>query len=80
MEDIEDTWPNKFKDEACNLRLSIAIDGVNPYSQLENTYIFWPVALINNNIPPWLSIKNEHLMLDLIVLGRRHVKNMDVYL
>jgi hypothetical protein len=28
----------------------------------------------------WLSMKNEHLMLALIVPGRRQVKNMDVYL
>ena len=36
--------------------------------------------MINNNIPPWLSVKNEHLMLALIVPSRRQVKNMDVYL
>ena len=36
--------------------------------------------MINNNIPPWFSVKNEHLMLALIVPGRRQVKNMDVYL
>ena len=35
---------------------------------------------IHNNIPPWLSVKNEHLMLALIVPGRRQVKNTDVYL
>ena len=31
MKHIEDTWPGKFKDEVRNLRLSIAMDGVNPY-------------------------------------------------
>ena len=36
--------------------------------------------MINNNIPPWLSVKNEHLMLALIVPGKIQVKNMDVYL
>ena len=43
-------------------------------------YSIRPIVVINNNIPPWLSMKNEHLMLALIVLGRRQVKNMDVYL
>ena len=32
MKHIEDTWPEKFKDEVQSLRLSIAMDGVNPYS------------------------------------------------
>ena len=80
MKHIEDTWPDKFKDEVHKLRLSIAIDGVNPYSQLDNTYTIWDVVVINNNIPSWLSIKNGHLMLALIVPGRIQVKNMDVYL
>jgi hypothetical protein len=48
---------------------------------LQNThYPIWSVVVINNNIPPWLSMKNEHLMLALIVPGRRQVKRMDVYL
>jgi hypothetical protein len=80
MKHIEDTWPNKFKDEVQSLRLSIAMDGVNPYSLQNTNYSVWPVVVINNNIPPWLSMKNEHLMLALIVPGRRQVKRMDVYL
>lgn len=56
------------------------MDAINPYS-LENTnYSIWTIIVINNNIPPWLSVKNEHLMLTLIVPSRRQVKNMDVYL
>ena len=80
MNHIEDTWLDKFKDEVHNLRLSISIDGVNPYSQPNTTYIIWPIVVINNNIPSWLFVKNEHIMLALIVPGRRQVKNMDVYL
>ena len=56
------------------------MDGVNPYSIQNINYFVWPVAVINNNIPPWLFVKNEYLMLALIVTGRRQVKNMDVYL
>ena len=80
MKHTKDTFHDKLKYEVHNLWLNITIDGVNPYSQIDNTYTIWNVVVINNNIPPWLSIKNEHLMLDLIVLGRRQVKNMDVYL
>ena len=80
MKHIEDTWPEKFKNEVRSLRLSIAMDGVNPYSLHNTNYYVWPVLVINNNIPPCLSLKNENLMLALIVPGRRQVKNMDVYL
>jgi hypothetical protein len=41
---------------------------------------FFHVVMINKNIPPWFSVKNEHIMLALIVPSRRQVKNMDVYL
>ena len=80
MKHIEDTWPDKFKDKVRNLQLSIYMNGVNPYSLQNTNYSIWLVAVINNNIPPWLSVKNTHIMLALIVLGRRQVKNMDVYL
>ena len=80
MKHIEDTWPEKFKNEVRILRLSIAMDGVNPYSLQNTNYSIWLVVVINNNIPRWLCVKNEHLMLAVIVLGRRQVKNMDVYL
>ena len=80
MKYIEDTWPKKFKDEVQSLRLGITMHGVKPYSLHNTKYSVWLVVVINNNIPPWLSVKNEHLMLALIVLRRRQVKNMDVYL
>ena len=78
MKNIADTWPEKFKDEVQNLWLSIAMDGINPYSLHNTNYYFWPIVVINNNIPPWFSMKDEHLMLALIVPSRRQVKNKDV--
>ena len=80
MEHIEDTWPDKFKDEVQSLELSIDMDGVNLYSLQNTNYDVLPMVVINNNIPLWLSMKKEHLMLALIVPNRRQVKNMDVYL
>ena len=80
MKHIEDTWPEKFKNEVRSIRLSIAMDGVNPYSLQNTNYFFWPVVVINNNIPPWLFVKNGNIMLALIVPCRIQVKNMDVYL
>ena len=56
------------------------MDGVNMYSIQNNNYYMWPVVVINNNISPWLYVKNEYLILALKVPGRRQVKNVDVYL
>jgi hypothetical protein len=65
---IEEKWPI-FKEEPHNVRLSLAVDGVNPFGELHSTYSVWHVFVINNNLPPWMSIKREHTMLAMIVLG-----------
>ena len=68
FKEIEEKWPH-FKEEPRNLKLSLATDNVNPFGEMRSTYSVWPIFVINNNIPPWLSIKREHIMLKLIVLG-----------
>ena len=65
---MEEKWPH-FKEELCNVRLSLAADGVNPFGEMRSVYLVWPVFVINNNIPPWMSIKREHIMLPMIVPG-----------
>jgi hypothetical protein len=65
---IEEKWPS-FKEEPHNVRLSLAADGVNPFGELHSMYLVWPVFVINNNLPPWMSIKREHTMLAMIVPG-----------
>ena len=65
---IEERWPI-FKEEPRNVRLSLATDGVNPFRELRSTYSVWPVFVINNNLPPWMSIKRKHTILAMIVLG-----------
>jgi hypothetical protein len=59
----------EFTDERHNVRLSLETDGVNPFGELQFVYSVWPIFVINNNIPPWISIKREHIMLTMIVLG-----------
>lgn len=56
------------------------MDGINPYSLQNTHYHVWPRVVKNINIPRWFSMLNKHLMLALIVPGRRQVKNIDVYL
>jgi hypothetical protein len=66
--EIEEKW-SVFKDEPRNVRLSLAADGVNPFGEIRSIYSVWPIFVINNKIPPWMSIKREHIMLTMIVLG-----------
>jgi hypothetical protein len=65
---IEEKWPIS-KEEPRNVRLSLAIDGVNPFGELRSMYSVWPVFVINNTLPPWMSIKKENTMLAMIVPG-----------
>jgi hypothetical protein len=66
--EIEKKWAD-FKDEPCNVRLSLADDGVNPFIEIRSIYLVWPIFVIKSNIPPWMSIKREHIMLTIIILG-----------
>ena len=66
--EIEGKWAY-FKDEPRNVRLSLVDDGVNPFREIRSIYSVWPIFVINNNIPPWMSIKREHIMLTMIFPG-----------
>jgi hypothetical protein len=65
---IEEKWPI-LKEEPCNVILLLATDGVNPFGELLSMYSVWPVFVINNNLPHWMSIKREYTMLAMIVPG-----------
>ena len=56
-----------FKEEPCNVILSLEVDGVNPFGELCSTYSVWPICFINNNLPPSMSIKREITMLEMIL-------------
>ena len=76
---VDSKWP-LFAGEARNIRLGLAMDGVNPFGLCSSSWSTWPVCLVNYNIPPWLATKKGHLFLALIVPGKYKVKTMDVYL
>ena len=58
-----------FKDEPRDVRLSLEDDGFNTFGELRSTYSMWPGFVINNKIPPWMSIKREHTLLTMIIPG-----------
>lgn len=72
----------EFALEERNIRLGMALDGVNPYSNQSLCHSTWPVILLNYNLPPWLITKRFFVMLVLLIPGKESVtsENIDVYL
>ena len=78
---IDSVYPS-FALEEMNIRLGLALDGVNPFSNQSLSHSTWPVVLLNYNLPPWLVTKRFFLMLALLISGKESVtsENVDVYL
>jgi hypothetical protein len=76
---VDETWPS-FASEPRNVRMVLAMDGVNPHKLMRKPNSIWPVLLINYNIPPWLAMKKNYVMLALIMPGPKAPKNPDVCL
>ena len=77
---VDDKWPTSASDPR-NLRLGLATDGFNPFSNLSSTYSCWPMMLVTYNLPPWLCMKKENIMLSLLIPGLRQPGNdIDIYL
>ncbi|KAH7838941.1 hypothetical protein Vadar_032995 [Vaccinium darrowii] len=77
---INAKWPS-FSADPRNLRLGLATDGFNPFGDLSSTYSCWPVMLVTYNLPPWLWMKKENVLLTLLIPGPKQPGNdIDVYL
>ena len=78
---IDSAYP-RFALEERNIRLGLALDSVNPFSNQSLSHSTWPVVLLNYNLPPWLVTKRFFLMLALLIPGKESVtsENVDVYL
>ena len=48
---INNVYP-AFASEERNIRLGMALDGVNPYSTQSLSHLRWPVIMLNYNLPP----------------------------
>ncbi|XP_019086325.1 PREDICTED: uncharacterized protein LOC109126887 [Camelina sativa] len=77
---VNDKWP-EFAGDARNLRLGISTDGMNPFAIQNTKYRTWPVFLVNYNMAPTECIKQENIMLSMLILGTTAPSNnIDVYL
>jgi hypothetical protein len=77
---VDDLYPD-FGNEARNLRLGLATDGMNPYGNLSSIHSSWPVLLIIYNLSPSICMKRKYIMLSMMISGPRQPGNdIDVYL
>jgi len=77
---MNDKYP-LFAAEERNLRLGLSTDGFNPFNMKNVNYSAWPVLLVNYNMSPEKCMKEENIMLSLLIPGRTQPgNNIDVYL
>jgi hypothetical protein len=78
---IDSSYPD-FVSKERNIRLDMALDGVNPFSNQSLSHSTCPVVLLNYNLPPWLVKKQFFIMLALFIPGKESVtaENVDIYL
>ncbi|KAL8105340.1 hypothetical protein AgCh_029216 [Apium graveolens] len=61
--------------------LGIDSDGFNPFGTMSGSHSTWPVVVVNYNLPPWLNMKPENLILSTLIPGPTDPGNsIDVYL
>lgn len=71
----------EFALEPRNVRLGLAIDGFNPFGNMNNSYSLWPVIFIPYNLPPWLVIKDPFCFMSLLIPGESQPEiDIDVYM
>ena len=65
---IENNFP-VFSREDRNIRMGLALDGVNPHSHQSSKHSVWPVMLVLYNLPPYLVTKRFFICLSMIIPG-----------
>jgi len=71
----------EFAKNSRNLRLGLASDGFNPFRTMSISHSTWPVMSMVYNLPPWMCMKSEYLILSLLIPGPRSPGNdIDIYL
>ena len=65
----------EFSQEPRNIRFTLSTDGMNPFGQMRNPHITWPVILALYNIPSWLCHKRKYLLLTTLISGPKEIGN-----
>ncbi|GAB2275877.1 hypothetical protein Dimus_039158 [Dionaea muscipula] len=76
-----DSSHSDFVQDPRNVRQGLASDGFNPFRNMNVAYSICPLILINYNLPLWIGMKPEYLMLSLLIPGPSFLGNdIDVYM
>ncbi|XP_062118652.1 uncharacterized protein LOC133832303 [Humulus lupulus] len=83
----EDAWKHfnnvypDFAADSRSVRMGLASDGFNPFSNMTSTYSLWPMILIPYNMPPWASPNGTNYLMSLLIPGPKSPgKDYDVFL
>ncbi|XP_060183024.1 uncharacterized protein LOC132612978 [Lycium barbarum] len=78
--DFDSLHPDFSKDPR-NVRLGLSSDGFNPFRTMSISHSTWPVMLMNYNLPPWICMKLEYIVLSMIIPSPSSPGNdIDVFL
>ncbi|XP_062119368.1 uncharacterized protein LOC133833127 [Humulus lupulus] len=77
---FDKTYP-EFAVDSRSVRMGLASDGFNPFSNMTSMYSLWPVILIPYNMPPWASPNGTNYLMSLLIPGPKSPgKDYDVFL
>ena len=77
---FDEVYSDFAKDER-NLRLGLATDGFNPFSEQNSRYSMWPVFVVPYNLPPWACMQESNFMMALLIPGPKSPgKDFDIFL
>jgi hypothetical protein len=82
-----DAWQDFYKEypefarDARNIRLGIATDGFNPFSEQNTRYNMWPVFVVPYNLLPWACVEESNFIMASLIPGPKSPgKDFDVFL
>jgi hypothetical protein len=70
-----------FKREIRNIRFGLSTIGMNPFGDIGHSHSAWSITLCIYNLPSWLCMKNNFIMMPILISGPVQVgTDIDVYL
>ncbi len=78
---VDEKWAD-FRHDHRTLRLTISMNGFNPFFEKLCQWFTWPVYVLIYNLPPWLTTKHFFVLVASIIPGKESVcmNTIDVYL